>query len=150
MKVILLQDVKNLGKQGDVIDAKDGYARNFLIPNGKAKEATNENIKLMKEKKASEKHREEVLFQEAKVLKAELEKLTVCIYSKSGENGKLFGSITGKDVADQLKAQHQIDLDKRKIKIDGGNIKAIGLSTVQIKLHTKVQADLKVEIKEEI
>lgn len=149
MKLILLKDVKNLGKKGDLIEAKDGYARNFLIPSGNAKEATKENIKLLREQQASEQHRAEVEFQEAKELKGKLEQISVVMHSKAGEQGKLFGSITSKDVADSLKKQHGIDIDKRKMKIEGSNIKTIGITKIQVKLHSEVQAELKVDVRDQ-
>jgi len=148
MKVILLKDVKNLGKKGDIIEAKDGYARNFLLPKGNAKEATKENIKLLKEKQSSEIHRIKVELEESKKLKEQIEKLTVVFNSKAGEQGKLFGSITSKDIAEELKKQHKISVDKRKIKIEGNNIKSIGITKVVIKLHSEIQAELIINVKD--
>lgn len=149
MKVILLQDVKGLGKKGEVVNAKDGYARNFLFPRNLAKEATEGNIKVLEEQKAAQKTKKEEELEKAKELAEKLSTITVELKGKAGENGKLFGSITTMDVSDALKAQHKIDIDKRKMDIEGGNIKNIGTTIVDIKVYPKVSAKLKVNVKEE-
>jgi len=147
MKVILLQDVKSVGKKGDVINAKDGYARNFLFPKQLAKEATEGNIKVLEEQKTAKKIKQDEELNVAKALAEKISNLTVKIVSKAGENGKLFGSITSKDIADELNKQHKINIDKRKINMDG-TIKTLGTTTVEVKVYPKVSGSLKVEVVE--
>lgn len=147
MKVILLNDVKGLGKKGDVVNAKDGYARNFLFPKGLAKEATQGNVKVLKEQKNAKKMKQEEELKEAKKLAERLSQLTVEIKSKAGENGKLFGSITSKDVAQELQKQHKIKIDKRKIVLNN-NIKSLGVIEVEAKVYPNVSAKIKVHVKE--
>ena len=145
MIVILLQDVKGKGKAGDVVKVSDGYARNMLLPKGLAKEATQGNVRnLEKQKAIAEEKREE---QKAKAMRQaeELSKITLNIKSKGGENGKLFGSITGKDIAEALEAQENIKIDKKKIDMPGP-IKQTGTETVTIKLFQDVSAKLKVKV----
>lgn len=149
MKVILLQDVKGLGKKGEVVNAKDGYARNFLFPKNLATEATQGNVKVLEEQKTAKKIRREEELTKAKELAEKISKLTVEIKSKSGENGKLFGSITTKEIADRLNKQHKIKIDKRKIEVDGGNIKTIGTTVAEVKVYPNVSAKLKVNVSEE-
>lgn len=149
MKVILLQDVKGLGKKGDIVNAKDGYARNFLFPKNLAKEATDGNVKVLEEQKTAKKIRQEEELAKAKELAEKISELTVELKGKSGENGKLFGSITTKDVSEALKKQFKIDIDKRKMDIEGGNIKNIGVTIVEVKVYPNVSAKLKVKISEE-
>lgn len=147
MKVILLKDIKGTGKIGDVVNVSDGYARNYLFPRGIAKEGTQGNIKVLDEQKTAQKIKEDKEFEEAKKLGAEMEKLTVTLYSKSGDGGRLFGSITSKDIADALKKKHSIDVDKRKILLEEG-IKSLGARYVEIKIHSKVVTKIRVEVKE--
>ena len=145
MIVILLQDVKGKGKAGDVVKVSDGYARNMLLPKGLAKEATQGNVRnLEKQKAIAEEKREEM---RAKAVKQaeELSKITLNIKSKGGENGRLFGSITGKDIAEALKEQENISIDKKKIDMDGP-IKQTGVETVTVKLFQDVSAKLKVSV----
>ncbi|MGF7059223.1 50S ribosomal protein L9 [Brassicibacter mesophilus] len=149
MKVILLQDVKGLGKKGEVVNAKDGYARNFLFPKNLATEATQGNVKVLEEQRTAKKIRQEEELAKAKELAEKISKFTVEIKSKSGENGKLFGSITTKEIADQLNKQHKIKIDKRKIEVDGGNIKTIGTTMAEVKVYPNVSAKLKVHVSEE-
>ncbi len=145
MRVILTKNVKGLGKEGDVIKAKDGYARNYLFPKGLAKEATQGNVKVLKEQKKAKKIKEEEKLNEAKKLADKISNLNVKIHSKAGENGKLFGSITTKDIANELNKQHKIKIDKRKIVLEN-NIKTLGATFVQVKVYPKVTAKLKVEV----
>lgn len=149
MKVILLQDVKGLGKKGEIVNAKDGYARNFLFPKNLAKEATEGNVKVLEEQKTAKRLRQEEELAKAKELAEKLSELIVELKGKSGENGKLFGSITTKDVSEALKKQHKIDIDKRKMDIEGGNIKTIGTTIVDVKVYPNVSAKLKVKVTEE-
>ncbi|AHM57487.1 50S ribosomal protein L9 [Peptoclostridium acidaminophilum DSM 3953] len=147
MKVILLKDLKGTGKKGDVINVSDGYARNFLFPKGAAKEASDGNLKVLSEQKTAQKIKEEKEHEAAKALAKSMEEITITLFSKAGEGGRLFGSITSKDIAESLKKKHGIDVDKRKILMDEP-IKVLGAKFVEIKLHQDVVAKLKVEIKE--
>lgn len=144
MKVIFLQDVKGKGKKGDIKEVPNGYAQNFLIKNNLAKPANNESMAELKGKqKAKEKQDAEVLA-EAKELKALLEKeeTVVKINAKAGEDGRLFGSIPSKQIADALNKQYKIKIDKRKIELDQP-IRALGFTQVPVKLHPQVTADRK-------
>jgi len=145
MKVILKQDVKNLGKKDSVIDVNDGYARNYLIPRGLAAEATAAALNEVKIKNEALKHRKENELAEAKNLAAKMSGMVVTVKSKAGANGKLFGSITGKDIADQLKAQHKLDIDKKMIVLPEA-IKTLGETEVEIKLYTGVSTRIKVRV----
>lgn len=145
MKVILLKDIKKIGKAGDVIEASDGYARNYLIPRGLAKEGTSSNLKERDKKKAAEDKKKEEEKEEARKLAEKIENLTVKIITKGGEGGRLFGSVTSKDIADQLEEQHKISIDKKKIQLEG-SIKDIGLFNINIKLYPEIAAKLKVEV----
>lgn len=145
MKVILLADVKGLGKKGDIIKAKDGYARNFLFPKQLAKEATTGNIKVLSQQKQSKLHKEQETLKQAEDLADKISKLTVIMKSKAGEKGRLFGSITTKDVSELLYAQHKIKIDKKKI-VMKDNIKTLGSTHVEIKIHPKVKAKLQIDV----
>lgn len=149
MKVILLKDVKDLGKKGEMVESKDGYARNFLFPRKLAEEVNATNMKEMKEKKQSKKLKKEQEIQEAKELAKKIEDIKVVIKTKSGEGGRLFGSITTKDVAEILKEEYGIEVDKRKIEIDGGNIKAMGTSQAEVKVYPAISAKFKIQVTEE-
>ena len=145
MKVIFLQDVKGQGKKGDIKEVPNGYAQNFLIKNNLAKPANNESMAELKGKqKAKEKQDAEVLA-EAKELKALLEKeeTVVKINAKAGEDGRLFGSIPSKQIADALNKQYKIKIDKRKIELDQP-IRALGFTQVPVKLHPQVTATINV------
>jgi len=145
MKVIFLQDVKGKGKKGDIKEVPNGYAQNFLIKNNYAKPASNESVAELKGKqKAKEKQDAEVLA-EAKELKALLEKeeTVVKINAKAGEDGRLFGSIPSKQIADALNKQYKIKIDKRKIELDQP-IRALGFTQVPVKLHPQVTATINV------
>ncbi|MDR1573177.1 MAG: 50S ribosomal protein L9 [Clostridiales Family XIII bacterium] len=146
MIVILKQDYKGLGKAGDVVKVSDGHARNLLIPKGVATEATEGNIRsLEKQKKLDEeKHRKDLAA--AKALAERIAGLSVDIITKSGENGRLFGSITAKDIADALAAEHKLNIDKRKIALEGP-IKNTGPCSVTIKLFPEVNAALRVNVR---
>ena len=146
MKVIFLQDVKGKGKKGDIKDVPNGYAQNFLIKNNLAKPANNESMAELKGKqKAQEKHEAELLA-EAEELKTVLEKeeTVVRIKAKAGEDGRLFGSIPSKQIADALNKQYSIKLDKRKIELEQP-IRALGYTKVPVKLHSKVTATITVQ-----
>ncbi|MDQ0228137.1 50S ribosomal protein L9 [Metabacillus niabensis] len=148
MKVIFLKDVKGKGKKGEVKNVADGYAQNFLIKQGLAVEATNANVSsLNAQKKKQEKEAIEEL-EQMKKLKTVLEELTVELKAKSGEGGRLFGSITSKQIADELKKSHNIKLDKRKIELPDA-IRSLGYTNVPVKLHPEVSATVKVHVTEQ-
>ena len=147
MKVIFLQDVKGKGKKGDVKNVADGYAQNFLIKNGLAKEATNASLStLAGQKKAEEKHNAELLAQ-AKELKEFLEKeeTVVMIKAKAGEDGRLFGAIPAKQIAEEFNKTFNLSLDRRKFEL-AAPIRALGFARVPVKLHHDVQATMTVNI----
>ena len=145
MIVILNRYIKGTGKAGDVVNVSDGYARNMLLPKGYATEATEGNIRNLKKQKAiaAEKKAEEKAA--AQQTAGKIGKVSVEIKTKAGEGGRIFGSITSKDIADALKAQHNITVDKKKILLDSP-IKQTGEMTVEIKLYTDVNAKLKVVV----
>lgn len=145
MKVILLKDVKDLGKAGDLVNSKTGYARNFLLPRGLAVEATPANLKKWEEDNKIIKEKEEKEKAEALRLKEALEKITVELKGKGGEGGRLFGSITSKDIADSLKKQHKLEVDRKKIELKE-NIKTTGLLTVDVRVYPEIVASLKVNV----
>ncbi|MDK2798787.1 MAG: large subunit ribosomal protein [Clostridiales bacterium] len=148
MKVILQADVKGQGKKGDLVNVSDGYARNYLIPKGLAVEATNANVNVMKMQKAAQAFKKEKELAQAKELAQKLSKVTVTIKAKAGENGKLFGSITSKDIAETLKSQHKISIDKRKIDLPEA-IKTLGTTNVEVKIYPEVTGKIKVSVIEE-
>ena len=145
MKVILKQDVKSLGKQESMVEVSDGYARNFLFPKGLAVEANATNLNVMNSKKEAEKSKKDRELAAAKVLAEKVSAATVVIKTKAGENGKLFGSITSKDIAEKLKEQHHLDVDKKKINLEDA-IKSIGTTGVDVKLYPGVSAKLTVRV----
>ncbi|QIB27905.1 50S ribosomal protein L9 [Caloranaerobacter azorensis] len=147
MKVILLKDVKGLGKKGSVVNVKDGYARNFLLPRGAAKEATEGNLKVLKEQQKAKEIKQKEELEKAKKLAKKISNITVKIQSKAGVNGKLFGSITSKDIADALNKQHKIKIDKKKIVLEE-NIRTLGTTVVDVKVYPSVVAKLRVEVSE--
>lgn len=145
MIVILLKDVKGTGKAGEVVKVSDGYARNMLLPKGLAKEATEGNIRNLEKQKeiAEEKRAEQKAAAEKQAEK--ISNITLTIKSKGGDSGKLFGSITSKDIADALQKQENIKVDKKKIVLDSP-IKQIGEAEVTVKLFSEVTATLKVNV----
>ncbi|MEN6414050.1 MAG: 50S ribosomal protein L9 [Veillonellales bacterium] len=145
MKVILQQEVKKLGKKGDIIEVSEGYARNYLLPQKLVIPATNSNMNTVKQQKASEARKQQRLLDEAKMLAAQMGKVEVSIPVKIGEGGKLFGSVTGKDIAEALQTQHKLEVDKRKIELKDA-IKALGSYPVVIKVHPEVSATIQVHI----
>ena len=148
MKVILLEDVKSLGKKGDVVDVSDGYAKNFLLTKKKGVEANSRNLNDLKLKKANDEKVAAQNLQDAKDLAASLEEKTVIVRLKAGEGGKTFGSVSSKEIAEEAKIQHGLDIDKKKIVINDP-IKSLGTYEVTIKLHPKVAGKLKVKVEEE-
>jgi len=147
MKVILLKDVKGTGKKGDVVNVSDGHGRNFLMPRGLAKEATDGGVSQAKHQKASEDKRNAEALAEAKELAAKIESLKVTFQAKAGEGSKLFGSITNKDVVNMLNQQHGIKVDKKKVKMD--QIKMLGSFKAEIKVYPKVTAKLEIYVTEQ-
>ncbi len=145
MKVILLKDVKKVGKTGDVIEASDGYARNFLFPRGLAKEATTGNMKVHDKQKAAEEKQKAEDLAKANALVEKIATFKLEMKSKGGEGGRLFGSITSKDIAEALKKQYDVKVDKKKIVLDHP-IKEVGEMTIDIKVYPEVVAKLKVNI----
>lgn len=145
MKVVLLQDVKDLGKKEDIVNVSDGYARNFLFPRKWAVEATSGKLNEIADKKNAEKVRKNKELQAAKELADKLNKVEVTIKTKAGENGKLFGSITSKDIADAIKAQHKYEVDKKKLVLSDP-IKTAGSYQVEIKVYPEVSAKVSVKI----
>ncbi len=148
MIVILNKDVKGTGKAGDVVKVSDGYARNMLLPKGYAKEATEGNVRSLEKQKAIAAKKKAEEKADAQVRADELNKLSVRIKTKVGDSGKIFGSITSKDIAEALKAQHGIELDKKKIQLSS-TIKQIGEVSVDVKLYPEVTAQLKVVVEAE-
>ena len=147
MKVILLKDVKGTGKKNEVKEVSDGYARNYLLPKKLAVPADNTNMKELNEKNKSKELKAQKEYEAAVELGKKMEELNVVIYAKAGDGGRLFGSITSKDIAEQIKKQHNIEVDKRKITLDEP-IRVLGSRFVDIKIHQKVTTRLRVDVKE--
>ncbi|MBM7693554.1 large subunit ribosomal protein L9 [Peribacillus deserti] len=148
MKVIFLKDVKGKGKKGEIKNVADGYAHNFLIKQGLAVEASNTTMSALSAQKKKEEKLAEENLQEAQNLKEKLEKLTVDLTAKSGEGGRLFGSITSKQIAEELQKKHGIKIDKRKIELEDA-IRTLGTTKVPVKLHSEVTGTLTVAVKEQ-
>lgn len=145
MKVILLENVKGVGKKDEIINANDGYARNFLLPKKLAVEANNQNLAKLKSKQESNVHKKMTEKQEAEDLAKKLEKIILKIQVKAGENGKIFGGVTAKEIAEQLQKQHNFKVDKKKIDLKE-TIKQTGMFTIDLKLYEGVNAKLKIHI----
>lgn len=144
MKLILLKDVKGQGKKGEVINASDGYARNFLIPKGLAKEATDANMHILNKQQEAERKKKLAETEAAQKLAEELRNKEVKIHGKAGENGRLFGAITSKDIAAEISKQYKVDIDKKKIVTD--TIRNLGTYDVDIKLYPEISTKVKVVI----
>ena len=144
MKVILQQDVKKLGKKGDIVEVSEGYGRNFLLPRKAAVPATSQNLNVANAQAGSKARKEAMAADEAKLMAKQLEKVEVKIPVRIGDGGKLFGSVTGKDVSDALKKQH-IDIDKRKITIQG-EVTGTGVYEAVIKVHPSGTGKIKVSV----
>ena len=145
MKVILLDNVKGVGKKDEIINANDGYARNFLIPKKLAVEANNSNLAKLKSKQDSNAFKKEEERKKAIEIKEKLEKITLKISVKAGENGKIFGGVTSKEISEKLKNDYKIDLDKKKIDLKE-TIKMTGVFTVDLKLFEGVSGKLKLNV----
>ena len=148
MKVILLENVKSLGKQGEIVNVNDGYARNFILPKKLGVEATGKNLNDLKLQKNNEKKVAQENLDAAKELAAELSAGKVELAIKVGEGGRTFGSVSSKEIAVAVKDQMQLDIDKKKIQLKE-SIKSLGTHIVTVKLHPEVSAELKVVVKEE-
>ena len=145
MKVILTQDIKGVGKKDEIINANDGYARNFLFPKKMAVEANKQNMSLLQGRKDSANFKKEQDKEKANELKDKISKIMLTIKVKSGENGKIFGSITSKEISTELKKQHNIEIDKKTIMLKEA-IKEQGTFTIEIKLYEGIIGKLKINI----
>jgi large subunit ribosomal protein L9 len=144
LKVILRQDVTDLGQSGDIVTVKPGYARNFLLPRGMAFEATSANVRKLEEEKKQGEAKSKQQFLEAKRRASQLEAVSLTFHANAGDEGKLFGSITSADIAERLKEQGlDFEVDKRDIEIDEP-IKALGVYNVPVRLHTEVKPEIKI------
>ena len=148
MKIILLQDVKNLGKKGDLVEANDGYARNFIIPKKLGVEASPKNLNDLRQQKLNEEKKQAEILAEAESMASALKGKVVNLSIRVGKEGKVFGQISTKEIADETKKQLGIEIDKKKIISDA--IKAAGNYKIQVKLHPTVVGELTVEVKEEV
>lgn len=147
MKVILLEDVKKLGKKGEIVEVAEGYGNNFLIRRGLAAAGTASNINNAKQKTAAKKHKKQVARDEAIVLASQLEKVEVTCPIQVGEEGRVFGSVTAKDVSDALKAKYDVDVDKKKIEVKSP-IKVLGTHNIVVRVHPEITATIKVHVTE--
>lgn len=147
MKVILIEDVKSLGKKGQLVDVNDGYARNYLLAKKLGLEATAKNMNDLKLKKANEEKVAQEIYEEAVAFGKRLEEMEVTVHIKTGEGGRIFGSVSTKEIAEAAKEQLGIELDKKKMQLPGA-IKSLGVTLVPIKLHPKVTSQLKVNVRE--
>ena len=148
MKVILIEDVKALGKKGEIVNVSDGYARNKLFPGKLAVDASSKNINDLKLQKAHEEKVAKEIYEEAKKLAADLEDKTVTLSVKSGEGGKVFGSVSTKEIAKAANDQLNLELDKKKMQLNEP-IKSLGVHEIKIRLHPKVTGTLRVKVVEE-
>ncbi len=148
MQIILTEDVKALGKKGELVNVSDGYARNFILPKKLGLEASAKNLNDLKLQKAAEVKKQKELLEEAQTLAKKLESKTIEVKIKAGEGGRTFGSISTKEIASALKTQFGYDVDKKKLQL-ADPIKNIGTHTVPLKLHPKVTAELKVNVSEQ-
>ena len=147
MEVILLEDVKSLGKKGEIVKINDGYARNYVLPKKLGLEATSTNLNNLKLQKANQAKIEKEKLEEAKSLAEKIEQLSVTLQIKSGEGGKTFGSVSTKEIAAAVKSQLNLEIDKKKMVLDEP-IKTLGNHIIKVKLHKEVTANLTVKVKE--
>ena len=147
MKVILIEDVKTLGKKGELVNVNDGYARNYILAKKLGVEATPKNLNDLKLKKANEEKRAKEIYEEAAAFAERLSKMEVNVSIKAGEGGKIFGSVSSKEIAQAAQEQLGVELDKKKMQLPSP-IKSVGTQMVPIRLHPKVTAQLKVNVRE--
>lgn len=147
MKVILIQDVKSLGKKGDVVEVSEGYARNMLLKKGLGKEATGKNMNDLKLQKANAEKIAKETLEAAQALGKEMKDKTVNVAVKAGEGGRVFGSVSSKEIAEEIKKQLGYEIDKKKIILESP-IKSLGVTNVSIKLHAKVTTEIRVHVSE--
>lgn len=147
MKIILTQDVKKLGKKGEIIEASDGYARNYIIPQKLGIEANSKNLNDLKLQKQKEEKDAQKLLDEAKELADKLGAQTVSVKMKAGEGGKVFGSVSAKEIAEAMKKQNNLEVDKKKIQLQEP-IRSFGVHEVAVKLHPQVTGTLRVKVEE--
>ncbi|PTM56881.1 50S ribosomal protein L9 [Desmospora activa] len=148
MKVIFQQDVKGQGKKGEMKEVAEGYARNFLLPRGLAIEASAGNINTLKDQKRRESEQKQKELEHSRQLAQELEQADITIRTKAGDGGRLFGSVTSKQISQLLKQKHGLQVDKKKIQLDEP-IRTLGVTKVPVKLHPKVMATLSVQVLEQ-
>ena len=144
MKVIMLQDLKKVGKKGDIVEVAEGYGRNFLIAKKYAVEATQQNLNEARAKQKSAERKKQQANDEARLMAAQLSQVEITIPVRVGEGSKLFGSVTSKDIANTLKEQHNIDIDKRKIEVR--SITCLGDYTATIKVHPEISSTITVHV----
>lgn len=147
MKVILVQDVKSLGKKGEVVEVSEGYARNMLLKKGLGKEANSKNMNDLKLQQANAEKKAKEALEAAQALGKEMEGKEIKVSVKAGEGGRVFGSVSSKEIAEEIKKQLGYDIDKKKILLDAP-IKALGYTNVPVKLHQKVTTELRVHVAE--
>ncbi|HEX3026978.1 MAG TPA: 50S ribosomal protein L9 [Clostridia bacterium] len=147
MKVILKADLKGTGKAGELINVSDGYAKNYLLPRGMAIQADSKAINELRGKEESQKHRQEMEKEAAEKMADKLKDAVVKVFAKAGQNGKLFGAVTSKEIAQAVKQQFDFNIDKRKIVLDG-DIKAFGTYTTEIKLFSGITTSIRVVVGE--
>ena len=145
MKVILTQDIKSVGKKGQIIDASDGYARNFLLPKKMAVIADATNLNELKTKQEANKYKKDMSMASAKELSEKMKNYELIFKIKAGENGKTFGSVTSKDIAEQLNKKYFVEVDKKKIMLDDA-IKTLGIFNIEIKLFEGISGKIKVSV----
>lgn len=145
MKVVLLQDVKKLGKRGDVIEVSSGYGRNVLIRQGLAVEGTKANLNTAHQRQESKEFKSQVAADEAEIMASQLKKVKLVIKVQTGEDGRVFGSVTARDISEALKQQYKFDFDKKKIMLDQP-IKAVGEYDVDLWVHSKVKGTIHVSV----
>ena len=147
MKIILLEDVKNVGKKGEIVEVADGYGRNFLVRNKLAVEATAQSKLILEKQKQQKIEQEKEDIKNAEALKLKLAEITLVFPVKTGDNGKVFGSVSSKQIAEELIKKHKITIDKRKI-LDEGPFNTLGFYNIKIELHKQVIATIKIQLKE--
>lgn len=146
MEIILIQDVEKIGYANDIVVVKNGYARNFLFPKKLAKPATESNRKVLAENIKQRAFKEDKIRNEAQAIATKLEDITIKIGTKSSETGKIFGSVNALQVADAIKTQLNVEVDRKKITIDGETIKEIGKYTAKINLHKEIKVEIKLDV----